>query len=106
MPTYIFYNKETEEVWEDFMSINQCEIFLADNPHIIRRPVAPKIVAGVGDRTKNKDSGWNETLAKIAEHHPNSALSQQMGVENSVKQTKVKQAVEKWRKSRAQDPDA
>ena len=98
MPTYIFYDENEEIEWEEIMSISEREQFLSDHPHI--KPVmgSPMIVRGVS-RGKT-DSGWNETLSKIAEAHPASELANRVNSSrDSVKQSRVKQAVEKWRKS-------
>ena len=35
MPTYDFYNTETEEVFERFMTIGAKEDYLKENPHIL-----------------------------------------------------------------------
>ena len=34
MPTYKFHNKDTGEVWEEFMGISAADDILKDNPHI------------------------------------------------------------------------
>ena len=43
------------------------------------------------------DKGWNETLSKIAEKHPQSKLAQDMGTK-STKQIKTEQVMKKHRK--------
>lgn len=98
MPTYIFYDEKEEIEWEEIMSISEREQFLKDHPHIHPVMGSPMIVRGVS-RGKT-DAGWNETLSKIAEAHPSSALANKVNsTRDSVKQTRVNQAVEKWRKS-------
>ena len=39
MPTYKFHNKDTGEVWEEFMGISAADDMLKDNPHIERSMV-------------------------------------------------------------------
>ena len=34
MPTYTFYNKDTDEQFDEFMSWSEREKYLKDNPHI------------------------------------------------------------------------
>ena len=34
MPTYTFYNKDTDEQFDEFMSWSERENYLKDNPHI------------------------------------------------------------------------
>ena len=36
MPTYTFYNSETEEQWDDLVSNDEREKFLEDNPQEIK----------------------------------------------------------------------
>ena len=52
------------------------------------------IVASVGNRTMKTDSGWNDTLSKIAEAHPQSALAKER-TKKTVKQIKTEQALAK-----------
>ena len=79
MPTYKFHNKNTGEVWEDFMGISAADEYLEENPHIERMGAgAPGLVGGRGDRTK-PDGGFKEVLSKIAEANPTSALANDYG---------------------------
>jgi hypothetical protein len=34
MPTYLFRDKDTDEVWEEFMSYSQRQTFLEENPDV------------------------------------------------------------------------
>ena len=62
MPTYKFHNKDTGEVWEEFMGISAADDMLKDNPHIERLVNgAPGLVGGTGDRTK-PDGGFKSYL--------------------------------------------
>ena len=87
MPTYTFYNTETDEQFDDFMSWSQRENYLKDNPHI--EPMLTT-AALVGDHIVNRmDGGMKETFSRIAEAHPNSPLSDRFGSGRSGKSRKV-----------------
>ena len=78
MPTYDFLNTNTNKTEELFMSISEMEEYIKENPHIQIAPAAPAIVSGVNTEQK-MDTGWKETLQKISEAHPNSALADRYG---------------------------
>lgn len=99
MPTYTFYDSKQEEYFDKFISIAAREQYLADNPHITQVITGVNIVAGVGG--VRNDSGWNETLSRISEAHPTSALAQRHS-SKGIKEAKTAQAVERWRKSHNQ----
>ena len=87
MPTYTFYNTETDEQFDDFMSWSQRENYLKDNPHI--EPMLTT-AALIGDHIVNRmDGGMKETFSRIAEAHPNSPLSDRFGSGRSGKSRKV-----------------
>ena len=89
MPTYIFKNKKTGIVYEDFMSISDM-MKLIENPNIEIVIDSVNIVSGQGDNIDSKtDAGWKETLAKISEAHPDSELTKQYGKRRSHKDVKV-----------------
>lgn len=103
MPTYDFLNTNTNKMEELFMSISEMEQYVKENPHIQIAPAAPAIVSGVNIEQK-MDTGWKETLQKISEAHPNSALADRYGNNKTLKQKKgervyqehaIKQAKEK-----------
>ena len=54
MPTYTFYNKDTDEQFDEFMSWSEREKYLKDNPHI--EPMLTT-AALVGDHIVNKMDG-------------------------------------------------
>ena len=96
MPTYDFLNTNTNKMEELFMSISEMEEYVKENPHI-------QIAPGVNTEQK-MDTGWKETLQKISEAHPNSALADRYGNNKTLKQKKgervykehaIKQAKEK-----------
>ena len=89
MPTYIFKNKKTGIVYEDFMSITDMEKILS-NPHMELVIDSVNIISQTGDNIDAKtDSGWKETLAKISEAHPDSELTKQYGRRRTHKDVKV-----------------
>ena len=95
MPTYTFYNKDTDEQFDEFMSWSEREKYLKDNLHI--EPMLTT-AALVGDHIVNRmDGGMKETFSRIAEAHPNSPLADRYA-RKSIKDVKTKQVVEKHRK--------
>ena len=87
MPTYTFYNTETDEQFDDFMSWSERENYLKDNPHI--EPMLTT-AALVGDHIIMKtDGGMKDTFSRIAEAHPNSPLAERYGSGRSGKSRKV-----------------
>ena len=61
MPTYSFYNTETNEQFEDFMSWSQRETYLKENPHI--EPMLTT-AALVGDHIIQKvDGGMKDVFS-------------------------------------------
>ena len=87
MPTYKFKNTDTEEEFEDFMSMKERETFLSENPHI--QPLLTT-AALVGDHIINRmDGGMKETFSRIAEAHPNSPLADRFGSGRGGKSRKV-----------------
>lgn len=93
MPLYTFHNKETNEVFEELMSIDAKEQFLRDNNMIESFIMAPAIVSGVSV-TNKVPAGFQEVLSKVAEKHPNSAVANNIGG-RGIKEAKVKNLVDK-----------
>ena len=97
MPTYDFENTKTGKIFTEFMTMDEREDYLKANPHIKQLINSINIVSGVGsNRTLSKDSGWNETLSKIAEKHPNSALAKTHS-RKTIKQTQTENVLAKHR---------
>lgn len=97
MPTYQFFNTETDEEFEVLMKISEREEYLKNNPHIQPVLTAPALVSGVStsnSRTGRVPSGFNEVLSKVAEAHPTSKVAQRFG-KKSIKQVKTEQIVKK-----------
>ena len=87
MPTYTFYNTETDEQFDDFMSWSQRETYLKENPHI--KPMLTT-AALVGDHIIQKmDGGMKDVFSRVAEAHPNSALADRFGSSRNSKQKKI-----------------
>jgi|TARA_X000001036_G_C20174211_1_gene600711 predicted nucleic acid-binding Zn ribbon protein len=53
MPTYIFKNTKTQEVFEQQMRISELDEFKTNNPNLIQVPTAPSF--------RLKGTGWYET---------------------------------------------
>lgn len=78
------------------MSISASELFLEENPHIEKVPVAVNIVGGTGDRVK-ADSGMKEMISRIAHANPTSPLAKEYG-SKGIRETKTRDAVDRIRK--------
>ena len=96
MPLYTFYNKRSKKEFTEMMSISEMESYLKKNKHISQRITGINIVAGVSGMSYRSDQGWKETLSKVAESHPQSALANEVG-KKSIKQIKTEQVVKKHR---------
>lgn len=93
MPTYEFYNTETNEFFELLMRISEKEKYLLENPHIQSIISAPNIVSGVSISGKVPD-GFKDVLSKVAENHPDSNVGKRYG-KKSIKDIKKQQIVDK-----------
>jgi hypothetical protein len=68
MPTYRFLNNDTNEEYEDFMSISALEIYLKENPNITQLVNgAPLIHSGRG--LKKPDSAFRDILKNVKKEH-------------------------------------
>jgi len=76
------------------MTISEMENYLLKNKHIRQIINSVNIVAGVSGASYRTDSGWKETLSKVAEAHPMSTLANEMGTK-STKQIKTEQVMKK-----------
>ena len=97
MPIYTFINKNTNKEFDEMMTISEMEKYVKKNKHIKQVIKGINIVASVGSRTGKTDSGWKDTLSKIAEAHPQSELAKQH-TKKTIKQIKTEQAVKKNRR--------
>jgi len=102
MPTYTFEDTQTGEVFTDILSMNECDQFKKDNPHIKQLITRMNIVSGVAGKTHKNDQGWGEMMSRLGDANPNTSLGERYG-SKSIKDTKIRNAVDKWRKKRAAD---
>jgi hypothetical protein len=96
MPTYIFKDNDTGEVFERWMKIAEREEFLKDNPNLEPVLSAPQIISGTTNSMKVSD-GFKETMSKIGDKFPGSNLDNRYN-KKSVKQAKTDAVIEKHRK--------
>ena len=84
MPTYTFFDKDTEETFDMFMSMTERETYLKHSRNISHVPVAVAIAGdhlmGVGPKV---DSGFTENMQRISEKHPGSPLADRYGSSSS-----------------------
>ena len=65
MPTYTFRNKDSEEIFDKFMSWNSREEYLKENPNLEVIMGAPAMGDSVRLGIRKPDQGFNEVLSKI-----------------------------------------
>lgn len=92
MPTYIFRDKETEEVFECFMSYTQRTELLEARPELEPVVTAPAVISGISGVTHKNDSGFNDMMSRIASANPTSPLATTYG-DKSTKAVKTREAV-------------
>ena len=105
MPTYTFYNSETEEQWDDLISNDERVTFLEDNPHISQIPGGFVLVGdhimGAGPKV---DGGFTENMQRIAGAHPGSAMADRFGGSTQThKEIKTRNILSKHAKTVARD---
>jgi hypothetical protein len=74
MPSYVFRNKETGEIHEDFMMISAMEQYLADNPQMETVPSGAPMIGYSFNRQK-PDGGFRDVLKNIKSHHRGSNIN-------------------------------
>ena len=96
MPTYTFFDEDTNETFDMFLSMSQREQYLKRNHRIRQVPVAVAIAGdhlmGVGPKT---DSGFNENMQRIAAAHPNSPMADRYGSGRSLTGTQTANVAKK-----------
>ena len=99
MPTYVLTNTETNETYDEFCSWSKLQTILKDNQHLKKEMTAPAIVgdhvASGNPSGKGMDGGMKEVFSKIAQSHPNSALSDRFGDGKTVREKKVESVAKK-----------
>lgn len=86
MPTYIFKNKKTKEVFEIQMRISELDDYKSNNPQFSQIPTAPNF--------RLKGTGWYETDFKTG-NKKNIAKSDNDSQDNKKNSEKNKPAKEK-----------
>lgn len=104
MPLYSFHNQETDEIWEDFMSISSMESFLEQNTHVQQIIYAPAVISGVSGMTHKNDSGFKDMMSRIASANPTSPLASQYG-DKSTKASKTRDAINRQKARQARSVD-
>jgi hypothetical protein len=100
MPTYKFLNTETNEEFDDFISISRKEELIRLNPHIQQIIEAPAIVSR--SSTNKVPDGFKDVLSKVADAHPESPLGERHR-RKTIKEVRTKDIVDKhykkWKKT-------
>ena len=94
MPTYLFRDKETDEIFESFMSYAERTELLEAHPELEPVVTAPALISGVSGITHKNDSGFNDMMSRIAAANPNSPLADKYG-DKGVKASKTRESVKK-----------
>ena len=100
MPTYTFFDEDTDETFDMFLSMAQREQYLKRNRRIRQVPVAVAIagdhIMGAGPKV---DSGFNERMEQIGNAHPGSPLASRYGgvKAKSHKEIKTRSVLKKHR---------
>lgn len=97
MPTYIFRDKETGEVYESFMTYTERNELLNARPELEPVVTAPALISGISGITHKNDSGFGDMMSRIAEANPYSPLADNYG-DKSVKASKTRDAVKRVKK--------
>lgn len=75
MPTYSFRNKQTEEEFDEFMSMSMLDVYLRENPdveQVLRAvPVADPTRLGL----RKPDSNFRDRLKEIKKAHRRSTVN-------------------------------
>ena len=92
MPTYLFRDKETDEVFECFMSYTERTELLEAHPELEPVMTAPAIISGVSGITHKNDTGFKDMMSRIAAANPTSPLAEKYG-DKGIKASKTRDAV-------------
>ena len=98
MPTYTFFDEDTNETFDMFLSMTERETYLKRNHHIRQVPVAVAIsgdhLMGVGPKV---DGGFTENMQRIASAHPNSPLADRYGSGKTNAEIKAKETIKRYK---------
>jgi hypothetical protein len=95
MPTYEFFDTESDEIVEFIMKWSEREVFLKENPHYEPIISSPNIVSGVSTSKQNRvPDGFKEVLSKISENNKYSSIADKHG-KRGIKDAKVKDVIDK-----------
>ena len=76
MPTYLFLDKNTNKESTKFMSISECEKYLADNPHIEQLVNGfPSLGDSVRLGVKKPDETFRDILRRIKKNNAGSNIN-------------------------------
>lgn len=105
MPTYLFRDKETDEVFEGFMSYTERNELLEAHPELEPVVTAPAIVSGISGITHKNDSGFKDMMSRVAAANPYSPMAEKYG-DKGIKASKTREAVnnQKRRQLKALQP--
>lgn len=93
MPTYVFKNNNSEELFEIEMRISELDQFKQDNPNLTQQ-ITWVNFGNVGE--VKTDDGFKEHMSRIAEAHPSSNLAKQYGKKDPTT-VKTREAIDKWK---------
>lgn len=96
MPTYVFKDTNTNEVWEETVSLKERELFLSENPHITTIIQPAGFISGTG--MKN-DDGWKDMLSRVADANPTSPIADKYGRKDP-RSVKTRDVIKKWKNSK------
>jgi hypothetical protein len=65
MPNYTFINKQTNEEFDEFMSISELDDFIKNNPHLEQAISAPSIADPTRLGLRKPDSGFRDVLKRV-----------------------------------------
>ena len=94
MPTYTIKDSDKDEIFDTICTYDELQVFLENNPQCQKVITAPNIVSGNGPKS---DGGFNETMAKIEDSHPNSPLADKYGSGQSNAQIKARNVINKYK---------
>lgn len=94
MPTYVFQNTVTDDIFEVQLKISELDEFKKVNPDYKQLTTAPNIVGGVSGRTHKNDGGFNDLMNRIGKANPGSHVADKY-VSRDSKQVKVDNVLKK-----------